>query len=169
LTTLIVAMCVIWVDIGVVTGLKRLQAFGPRDYPAIPTQILDGIRQLPAGAAVAYACRPLEELAVWNPRLISIDAHTGHHVVPMCFQAEYFPILTDTPIDGKAMSQLFEHAPQRELYPDALAEPSTADTQAWLRRHGIGYIYADALHPNTLVPDARVLVESGEFRLLALS
>ena len=35
-----------------------------------------------------------------------------------------------------------------------VSDPAAADVRAFLATHGIGYIYADAAHPNSLVPDA---------------
>ena len=49
---------------------------------------------------------------------------------------------------------LFHLAPQRALYPDAKARPSPESVAAFLKANGIDYIYADAMHPNTLVPEA---------------
>ena len=46
--------------------------------------------------------------------------------------------------------------------------PSPAAVTAFLRAHGIDYIYADAAHPNTLAPDAEPVASSGGFELLRL-
>jgi hypothetical protein len=37
---------------------------------------------------------------------------------------------------------------------------------AFLKRHGIDYIYADGRHPNTLVPDALSIATSGHGEVL---
>jgi hypothetical protein len=164
----LVAGLVLWLDISIVTAVVRLQEFGAKNYPPTPVAILKAMGELPAGATVGYFCQPGEELAVWNPRLGSLDAHTGHHVVPMCFQAEFFPSLTGVPVDGKRISPLFERAPQRELYPDSEARPSAHNVAQWMSKYGIRYLYVDELHPNELFPAAEVIAESGPFRLLAL-
>ena len=64
------------------------------------------------------------------------------------------------------MSPLFAAAPQRELYPSAETNPSPEAVVAFLREHGIGYIYQDAVHSATLVPDAIEVFADGDFRLL---
>ena len=60
----------------------------------------------------------------------------------------------------------FDLAPQRELYPDASARPSSAAVAAFLKKHGIEYIYADERHPNTLVTDAVPIATSGDAMVL---
>ena len=84
----VVIVCVIQLGVGSAQGLIRLQAFGPISYQPIPESLLSAIRQLPADAKLAYACTPLEEFSFGDPRLLSIDAHTGRRVVPMCFEAD---------------------------------------------------------------------------------
>ena len=59
------------------------------------------IRGLPLGAKLAYACRASEEVAFWEARLLSLDAHTGRRIVPMCFQAEVTSSLTQLTNFGK--------------------------------------------------------------------
>jgi hypothetical protein len=39
---------------------------------------------------------------------------------------------------------------------------------AFLGAHGIDYIYADAMHPNTLVPDAAPVTSGGGVQVLQL-
>ena len=72
----------------------------------------------------------------------------------MCFQAETFPALFGKTLSPDVMSPLFEFGPQRGLYPDSKAQPSSAATLAFLKSNGIGYIYTDARHPNSLMPNA---------------
>jgi hypothetical protein len=69
-------------------GVGRLRAFGPQEHAPVPVAILGEIRNLPPDAKLAYACRPFEETAFWDARLLGLDAHTGRRIVPMCFQAE---------------------------------------------------------------------------------
>jgi hypothetical protein len=145
-----------------------LQAFGPHEYAPVPTAILDEIRSLPPDAKLAYACQPLEELTFWDARLLGIDAHTGRRIVPMCFQADFFPQLIGGQTSPDVANPLFQLAPQRTLYPDSTAQPTTAAVAAFLKANGIEYIYADAMHPNTLIPDAIPISTSGETQLLRI-
>ena len=57
-------------------------------------------------------------------------------------------------------------APQRVLYPNATARPSSAAVAAFMKENGIDYIYADAKHPNTLVSDAVPVARSGDAEVL---
>jgi hypothetical protein len=158
-----------WAQIayGVIPAIQRLQQFGPYAYEPIPVALLDSIRQLPAGAKLAYSCNSMEEIgSVWDPRLISIDAHADHRVVPMCFQAEVFGALFDEPVSPDVINPWFLQAPQRAIYPDSHAEPSLETITAFLKTNGIGYIYADAAHPNRLVPAAVPIATSGNMQVL---
>jgi hypothetical protein len=133
----------------------RLQEFGPRlDHQPISTSLLASIRQLPPKAKLAYACRPFEEISFADSSLITIDAHTNHRVVPMCFQAEVFSTLIGAPPLPDVPGAGFRFAPQWALYPNAAARPSPAAVAAFLKIHGIEFIYTDSEHKNTLVPDA---------------
>ena len=73
----------------------------------------------------------------------------------MCFEADFFGQLVGGQKSADIANPLFQWAPQRALYPDANARPSPASVAAFLKANGIDYIYADTMHPNTLVPDAR--------------
>ena len=86
----------------------------------------------------------------------------------MCFQAETFGLMTGTPISADVVNPLFAHAPQRELYPDSSAQPSAADVASFMKANGIEYIYADATHPNTLVPTAVPIATSGQTQILRI-
>jgi hypothetical protein len=77
----------------------------------------------------------------------------------MCFEAETFGALNGTQTPPASQSPLFQEAPQRTLYPTLAAQPSPASVAAFLKQDGIDYIYADSVHPNSLVPGA-VLVDS---------
>jgi hypothetical protein len=161
-------LCIVQLEIGVVTGLVRLQGFGPYDYEPISISLLGAIRQLPPDARLAYSCEPFDEVAFATPRLLSIDAHTGRRVVPMCFEAEFPNTLIGAAPSTQVASQFFRGAPQSALYPDAAARPSSAAVGAFLRDHGIDYIYADAGHPNSLVDDAVPIATSGDAEVLRL-
>ena len=162
----LVALCLIQLELGAVNGTLRLQLFGPNTDEPIPLSLLDEIRQLPADAKLAYSCRPLEEVGFATPRLLSVDAHTGRRIVPMCFEAETLSALNGAPLSDQVENLFFPWAPQRALYPNAAARPSSAAVAAFLKDHGIGYIYADALHPNSLVDGAIPIATSGEGRVL---
>jgi len=76
--------------------------------------------------------------------------------------------MTGTVISNDRPSPLFQSAPQRSLYPDSSAKPSSDSVAAFLKAHGIDYIYADAAHPNTLVSEATTVASAGEFQLLRI-
>jgi hypothetical protein len=159
----LVVVCVIQLELGVVTGILRLQQFGPHiDQEPISVSLLGAIRQLPPDARLAYACRPFDEAGFADPSLLSIDAHTGRRVVPMCFEANFFSTLLGAQRSVQVPNATFRWAPQRTLYPDAEADPSSAAVAAFLKDNGIDYIYADARHPNSLVADAVPIATSGE-------
>ena len=138
---------------GLISG-AQLQAFGPLGYPPTPVDALAALRGLPPGSKAAYSCYVLENFAPWDASLVSIDAHTGVRMVPMCFIADRQRRLLGRELDPQIESPFFKPAPQRALYPDASTIPAASDVRAFLATHGIGYIYADAAHPNSLVPDA---------------
>jgi hypothetical protein len=164
----LVALCVLQLELGAVKGEVRLQTFGPPGYPPISVTILGAIEQLPADAKLAYTCRPLDESGPGVPRLLSIDAHTARRIVPMCFQAELLSGLIGTRPSEDVENRFFNWAPQRTLYPDARARPSSAAVTAFLKDHGIDYIYADARHPNSLVDGAIPIVTSGDAQVLTV-
>jgi hypothetical protein len=95
-----------------------------------------------------------------------MDAHTGRRIIPMCFQTDTLGKLVGAPHDPTVMSPFFGIAPQRELYPTAEAVPSAEAVASFLAKHGIGYIYQDAVHDRTLVPWAVEVHRNGDFRLL---
>ena len=71
----------------------------------------------------------------------------------MCFMAEVLSTLIGAPPSERTENLFFGSAPQRTLYPDADAQPSSAAVATFLKDNGIRYIYADEMHPNTLVDD----------------
>jgi hypothetical protein len=155
-------------EVGAAMSIVRLQAFGPHEYAPVPMEILAGIRTLPADAKLAYACQPSEELAPWDARLLGLDAHTGRRIVPMCFEADFFGQLIGGQRSADIPNPLFQLAPQRALYPDPSARPSSASLTTFMKDNGIDYIYADARHPNTLVPAAIPIVTSGDVQVLRI-
>ena len=157
----LVVLCLFQLELGVLGGIIRLQGFGPAKDESIPVAILAAINQLPAGAKLAYSCGPFDEIASGTPQLLSIDAHTGRRVIPMCFVAEYPNRLLGAEQSEQA-SQFFRGAPQASLYPDAFAHPSSATVAAFMKAHGIDYIYAAPGKPNSLVDDAIQVATVGD-------
>jgi hypothetical protein len=150
----LVVLCGIQLAVGVLSATLRLQQFGPHDYEPMPVSLLGAIDRLPPNARLAYSCQPLDESGFGVPQLLSIDAHTARRVVPMCFEAELLSTLIGAPRSAEVPNLFFASAPQRALYPDAATDPSSVAVAAFLKNHGIDYIYADARHPNSLVEDA---------------
>jgi hypothetical protein len=164
-------LCIAQLQLGVASGVVRLQGFGPggRLSPqAVPVAILAAISSLPPGSKLAYACRPFEDGAFWNPSLLAFDAHTGRRMVPMCFEASFLGQLTGGQMSPDIPSPLFEWAPQRQLYLDSGAHPSLATTASFLKENGVDYIFVDAAHPNSLIPDAIPIVMNGETQVLRI-
>jgi hypothetical protein len=162
-----VLLCGIQLGAGVASATVRLQQFGPRLHnEPVSVDLLEAIKQLPPDAKLAYACRPFEEIAFTDPSLLSIDAHTGHPVVPMCFQADVFSTLNGAPPSAIRPAAGFTSAPQSALYPNAAADPSSAAVAAFLKDHGIYYIFADSRHPNLLLPDAVPVATGGSGAVL---
>jgi hypothetical protein len=159
-------LSLIQLELGVAAGIVRLQGFGPYDYPPIPTALLAAIRELPTDAKLAYSCGPFDEVAAGTPRLLSIDAHAGRRVVPMCFEAEFPNTLIGSQSTDQVASQFFTGAPQAALYPDAAASPSAAVITRFLKDHVIDYIYVDDKHPNILLPDAIAIATSAHAEVL---
>ena len=168
LALLAILLAIGQIEFGTVPGILRLQRFGPGNYEPVPQELLTAIRALPENAKLAYACQPSEEQSFWDSRLLGISAHTARRVVPMCFESESMGIMTGTVMSNDRPSPLFQSAPQRSLYPDSSAKPSSDSVAAFLKAHGIDYIYADAAHPNTLVSEATTVASAGEFQLLRI-
>jgi hypothetical protein len=164
----LVVLCVIQLEWGVRNGTLRMQQFGPIPIEPIPVSLLGVIRQLPSDAKLAYTCRPFDEATFGVPQLLTIDAHTGRRVVPMCFNAEVLSTLTGAEPSDQVPNWYFRSAPQRALYPDPAADPSSAVVTAFLKAHGIDYIYADLRHPNSLVDDAVPIATSRDAQVLKL-
>src|SRR4029077_16891418 len=89
-----------------------------------------------------------------NSKLLSIDSHTARRIVPMCFEADVNGPLLGAAVSDKVPDAGFLSAPQAELYPDSTARPSPEAVAAFLKSHGIDYLFVDAMHPTSLVPDA---------------
>jgi hypothetical protein len=165
LATAALLLFVAQLEVGVGIGVLQMHDHGPGAYPPIPLSLLTAIKDLPSGARLAYACRPFEEFTFGTPQLLAIEAHTGRGVVPMCFEADVFSVLSGAKLSSQAPNA-DSWAPQRALYPSAGAHPSSAAVAAFLKGHGIDYIYVDAIHPNTLVADAVPIARSGDFEVL---
>ena len=163
----LLVLCVLQLEVNAAIGIFRLQLFGAQlGQPPIPVDLLGAVKDLPPEAELAYGCRRFEEVAFGTPQLISIDLHTGHRVVPMCFTGEVLSFLNGAELSDQVPSMNFQAAPQRTLYPDAATQPSSSAIASFLKDHGIEYIYADATHPNTLVNDAVPIATSGQTQLL---
>jgi hypothetical protein len=163
---LIAALAIIQLTIGTMGTTLRVEALGVAQYESIPSPIVRSIAALPADAKLAYSCGPMDEISFGVPQLVTIDAVTARRVIPMCFEREYPSIILGAPRDIMVPSQFFRGAPQAELYPTATAVPSPAQVRAFLAKYDIQYIYADAVHPNTLVPNAEPVAASGDAQVL---
>ena len=135
-------------------ALIQLGAFGPLVYDPTPVEALSRLRALPPGSKAAYGCRVVENFAPWDASLISLDAHTGVRMVPMCFMADRQRRILGRDLDPTLESPFFRAAPQRALYPDPTARPNAAAIESFLRSNGIDYVYTDAAHPDPLVAGA---------------
>jgi hypothetical protein len=155
-------------EIGAGSSVLHLISFGPHDYDAIPTSILRAIRELEPDAKLAYHCRTYEEIGIWDPRLASIDAHTGRRVIPMCFQANPYADMTGGRSDPAIAHPFFAYAPQADLFPDAAAVPTETEVVEFLAAHGVGYLFVDIDHPNTLIPSAVPVAISGTTQVLRI-
>jgi hypothetical protein len=168
LATALLVVTGVQLEFGIVPAIVRLQVFGPGVYQPIPLSILAAIRELPDNAKLAYSCGIEEEFAFWTPRLVSVYAHTGRPVVPMCFEVDVSSGLNGVENPEQVENPLFRQAPQRTLFANATTVPSTASIQAFMRGHGIGYIYADDAHPNRLVPDSRPIAAEDDIQVLEI-
>src|SRR4029079_19250183 len=101
-----------------------------------------------------------EEFAIADASLLSVDAHTAHRIVPICFEGDVFGTLFGVPASSSVPVAGVRLAPQSTIFPDAAARPSSAEVATFLKGLGIDYIFADAKHPNTLVPEAIPIAES---------
>lgn len=162
-----IALCVVQLELDGVLVLGRLHGGASASEP-IPVTVLEAIRRLPPEAKLAYACQPLEEISFVNSKLVGIDAQTGHRIAAMCFQADAVGPLLGAERSTQRPDAGFLSAPQRELFPDSAARPSSPAVVVFLKAHGIDYIYADALHPNSLVPEAIPVASVAGFTLLRL-
>ncbi len=167
LAVIALIICAAQIELGVGIAVLRLQLNGPTDDGPIPVALIEAIAKLPAGTKVAYACRPLEEATYGTPNLGALAVYTGHAVVPMCFEADVFGAmagasLTEDRPNGDSW------APQKTLYPAADTPPSSEAVAAFMRQHGIDYVFISTRHPDTLVADAVTVVAIGEYQVLRL-
>jgi hypothetical protein len=163
-----VVLLVVQLELGAAAGIFRMQSFGPNDFRPISTILLGTITQLAPGSKLAYTCRPLDEAGFADPSLLSIDAHTGQRVIPMCFQADALSKFVGAAPSERTPNPSFMWAPQLALYLDAAASPSPAEVAEFLKDNGIEYIYADQRHPNSLVPDAIPIANGGGGQILRI-
>ena len=119
----VIVLCAIQLELGVVVGLARIQGGAADPTEPVPVSLLRVIEQLPADAKLAYACRPFEEVSFVNSKLLSIDAHTGRRVVPMCFQADTIGPFYGAEPSSQVPDAGFAFAPQAALYPDCDGPP----------------------------------------------
>jgi hypothetical protein len=168
LAALVVCSFGVQMAIGPVLAIGRLSHFGPNRNPPVPLAILEAIESLPQDAKLAYACAPLEESSFASPRMVGIYAYSGRRVVPMCFESDRLSGLLGFPASTEVASPLFGPAPQRVLYPDAMARPSTSAVRSFMQDHGIDYIFVDVIHPNTLDPGAVPIATSGTTQILQI-
>ncbi len=164
----LVAVAVLQVQLGLFSSGVRIAQFSPRDYPPIPLEVIAAIETLEPEAKIGYACRQQEEIAYWDARLLSIDMHTARRVVPLCFEADFLAPYIGAPGVTDEVSPMFPIAPQFELFPTAEARPTPAEITTFMRREGIGYLFVDEIHPNSLVQDAVPMIVSGNTQLLRL-
>jgi hypothetical protein len=158
LATALIVVFIAQLEVGVVSGTFRMQAYGPDRQLGIPLGVFDAIRQLPPDAKMAYSCWPFEESAFNTPRLLTLDAHSGRRIIPMCYSAEILSGMIGAQLSIDQPNLYFNAAPQRSLYPNAAANPKREVIASWLLNHDIRYIYVDQLHPNRLVTDAVPIV-----------
>lgn len=117
--------------------------------PPVPRGVLDAVARLPADARIAYSCGPADEFAPWTPRLGTITVHTGRVLMPLCFMADPTPpLLADRPIDPTVASPFV--GPAQSLFSSPTDAPTADAILAFMRRHGIGFVYVDAQHPDRL-------------------
>jgi hypothetical protein len=154
LAVVLLILFVAQIELGVLPAITRLHTFGAGTYEPIPLDVLAAIRALPTEAKLAYACKTDEEFAFWTPGLISIYAHTGRRVVPMCFEVDNSSVAVGADPSIRVENPFFAFVPQHALFMDEATRPPSDAVSAFLKDHRIDYIYADAEHPNSLVPEA---------------
>jgi hypothetical protein len=167
----VIVGAVVQVEVGILSSVNHLFEFGPYAYPSIPPiplEVMASIGSLEPEAKIGYACRDEEEIVFWDARLLSIDLHTGRRIVPLCYEANVFAEATGASGAAEEVGPQFRFAPQFELFPNANARPTPEKVVAWMKGKGIGYLFADKGHPNTLVPDAIPMIVRGDTQLLRL-
>jgi hypothetical protein len=164
----LLVVAVLQLELGAIPAMTRLQLFGSTTYPPIPLDILAAIETLPADAKLAYSCKPDEEFAFSTPALVSIYAHTGRRVVPMCYELDVSSAMIGADTGSRPENPFFKFLPQHELFTDPAMPPTAAGVAAFLKAHGIRYIYEDAEHPNTLAPGAHPIATRGPVVVLQI-
>ena len=84
----------------------------------------------------------------------------------MCFESDVFSAMIGADPLIQRENPFFTWAPQRSLFRDAFTNPSGSSIATFLKDHGIGYVYADAMHPNSLVPEAVEIARYGRVVVL---
>ena len=159
---------VLQLELGAIPAMTRLQLFGSTTNPPIPLEVLAAIETLPPDAKLAYSCKPDEEFAFSTPALVSIYAHTGRRVVPMCYELDVSSAMIGADAGSRPENPFFKFLPQHELFTNPATPPTVADIAAFMKAHGIGYIYEDADHPNSLVPTAHPIAMRGPVVVLQI-
>lgn len=167
-STLLLAAILGQATVSAVQAGVLLRGLGSGDFGATPLPALGRLRELPMGSKAAYRCTPTENFAPWDYSLISIEAHSGVRLVPMCFMADRARRLLGRGLDASVESPFFAFAPQRSLYPTPTARPPDGAIEAFLRSNGIDYVYTDALHPEPLVASARPMFQEGPITIYSL-
>ena len=162
----LLVFAVVQLELGAIPAMTRLQLFGSTTYPPIPLDMLAAIETLPPDAKLAYSCRQDEEFAFSTPALVSIYAHTGRRVVPMCYELDFWSSMIGADPANRPENPFFTYIPQHELFTDRTTLPSPSSIDAFLKDHGISYIYADPQHPNSLVPGAVPVAAIGGIQVL---
>ena len=168
LPSILVAVILGQTTVAAVLAGVQLRALGALDLAPTPMAALARLRDLPPGSKAAYGCTSTENFAPWDYSLISVEAHTGVRLVPMCFMADRARRLLGRELDPLVESPYFRVAPQRQLYPTATARPSDLDVDLFLRSKGIEFVYTDAWHTDTLVTTTTPLFRSGPVTLYGL-
>jgi hypothetical protein len=167
----VVALFVAQLACGSMIALSRLRDYGPLGFGynlPVPVDLLAAIRGLPPDAKLAYSCRSRSEATFGEPQLLGLDAHTGRPMVPMCFISDTVGIDRGSTSSAATPSVDWASAPQGTLYPSSDARPDPDSVVAFLKTHGIQYIYVDPVHPNLLVADAAAIAAGGQAKILQI-
>jgi len=143
LSFVVVALFAVQTIAGLAVGLAQLRGYREDGY-TYPAATVSFIQGLPPEAKLGYGC--VHEPNTLEPELVGLDAITGRRLVPLC----YF-----------SLDPRFRLAPQSELYTSPGVTPSRQSTLDFLRQNDIGYLFADADHPNTVLPELQPISAAG--------